>query len=167
MAVVNGNQVKFQKKIFYSPVYYPIFYKKTRWSSIFGEFRLITTIFTTCHVPVLKVVLKFVDTYLQVLSKSSLFVLIWDLAVVFGHTVILFYIFLLHFTGSSENIKCLCFYFTVDINTHTHTHTHAHAHPHTYTHTQIYIYIYIYLYIYIYNIYIQRENSRTIELFSH
>ena len=164
MAVVNGNQVKFQKKIFYSLVYYPIFYKKTRWSSIFGEFTLITTIFTTCHVPVLKVVLKFVDTYLQVLSKSSLFVLIWDLAVVFGHTVILFYILLLHFTGSSENIKCLCFYFTVDINTHTHahththTHTHTHAHAHTHTHGNIYIYIYRQIdrqiFIYIDNIYI-------------
>ena len=37
--------------------------KYTRWSSIFSEFRLMTAFFTTSHIPVCRVVLKFVDSY--------------------------------------------------------------------------------------------------------
>ena len=44
IAVFIGNKVEFQKTIFYSLVYYQIINeKKTCWSSIFSEFRLMTT----------------------------------------------------------------------------------------------------------------------------
>ena len=50
-----------------------------------------TTFFTTCHVLVCRVVLKFVDTYPHVANKHSLFNLILDLAVLDIQLVLVLY----------------------------------------------------------------------------
>ena len=63
IAVVIGSKVKFQKTIFYTPVYNQFLWKQTRWSSIFSEFKLRTAFFTTSHIPVSKMFLKFLDKY--------------------------------------------------------------------------------------------------------
>ena len=64
IAVVIGNKVKFQKTIIYSlGILSNFLWKWSRWSSIFSEFRLMAAFFTTSHVPVCRVVLKFVDSY--------------------------------------------------------------------------------------------------------
>ena len=71
--VVIGNEVKFQKKI-YCAVYYQIFYENKHVGLPF----LVSL--------KIRAVLKFVDTYPYVANKHYLFILIWDLAAVFGHT---------------------------------------------------------------------------------
>ena len=64
IAVVIGNKGKFQKTIIYSlGILSNFLWKWSRWSSIFSEFRLMAAFFTTSHVPVCRVVLKFVDSY--------------------------------------------------------------------------------------------------------